>query len=897
MRVDITLGVPRPPDDGDDPLDGIIAGSTLGAMLARMAFDYPDQMLARIKTDHGDGTYTCDRPGTNILMKMVPSNSPEFAEQLAVGMTVVIKFYNRDRRKPFIWRIAGGFEEAAMLWPRVTGNVRNSFSADANYDFDASMSEVEILSSDHEGDDYGAGSVILGYTIAGVEYMAVLTRASDGKVIVVGFDLADPTTPAFFSDPGDGTTGLTGTTFSHQMNPLAFHFCEDTSQLVVIGFSSPGRVILLDAVTGEIDLDNSATPITGNLTGAGSGVVESMLVNFSLFFSYDAAYTRTSLEELGTIRAYDLTADLAELWTSAVMLELFPSSVTYPIVLSHLRLTGGRAYAFGPGGAPAYAETEEAIMLAVAGVDGMPLCTPAGTYPAAYNVANTIPENYSRYVFYDNFVGPRNGATNNVASDSYTLRAWLRALSAATGAYQASYDFPALAAADHYMVDTASFTFSVGASSEAILAVLYSYFGTFSQSVRGIPSHLEFDLSAGSYAASGDPSWETPNDLRPVIGSLSAAYNTRTWAKHSVADIPRAATVGGQQYLYPHYEFFSSPAGYHFDPCPYLERTSTSPLSYTAPPAIWLDADDNLYLSWVQPKQIISARHSSSGDILAAHQITAAAMAATPHPAQGSMTVEWFGTPRIFCMYRSFLASFTPQLGMRWSVETTKYVTDTEDASGLSLPYGSFVFRMLATSAGLYVLRTQRCDDFSSLPIAYNTARLANPGTFTRDYMNAQYTGHHNATAGDHEPLLWAKLILELRNLDTGAVIWTQTLHDPTGTGTPTCIPAADMFANGSGVQGRFDTADATWGGGGIGMNYGNYSLGTATGTMFSATAAGAVSTRAATTEDPQASGTNKAPDLKTRVNTAHAMLGGKLYYNGWSAADSKWVISRLVAE
>lgn len=122
MRVDITLGVPRPPDDGDDPLDGIIAGSTLGAMLARMAFDYPDQMLARIKTDHGDGTYTCDRPGTNILMKMVPSNSPELAEQLAVGMTVVIKFYNRDRKRPYIVRIAGGLGTVSHVWRQGEGD-------------------------------------------------------------------------------------------------------------------------------------------------------------------------------------------------------------------------------------------------------------------------------------------------------------------------------------------------------------------------------------------------------------------------------------------------------------------------------------------------------------------------------------------------------------------------------------------------------------------------------------------------------------------------------------------------------------------------------------------------------------------------------------------------------
>jgi hypothetical protein len=175
------------------------------------------------------------------------------------------------------------------------------------------------------------------------------------------------------------------------------------------------------------------------------------------------------------------------------------------------------------------------------------------------------------------------------------------------------------------------------------------------------------------------------------------------------------------------------------------------------------------------------------------------------------------------------------------------------------------------------------------MPIAYNSARFV--GT-TRDTLWASYTSGNNH-AGDHEPLLWAKLILEMRGAN-GAILWSQTLWDPTGTGTPTCIPAASMWATAKGIVGRFDHSTATWGSSGTGMNYGNYSLSATVGTMFSCDLAGNVETRTATDDDPQANGINIAPDLKVRVNAAHAVLNGKLYYNGWDSGDSKWVIRRL---
>lgn len=134
MRLDVGIGVPGGSDSDDaQVVEALRQGAQIGSMLARMRFDYPDQMLARVATDNDDGTYDCDRPGTLIYMSAVPVASIALAVHIVVGATVLIKFYKRDRRKPRIVAVAGGLgpEEALIGWLQGQANSSLRFSADS----------------------------------------------------------------------------------------------------------------------------------------------------------------------------------------------------------------------------------------------------------------------------------------------------------------------------------------------------------------------------------------------------------------------------------------------------------------------------------------------------------------------------------------------------------------------------------------------------------------------------------------------------------------------------------------------------------------------------------------------------------------------------------------------
>lgn len=116
MRLDINISAGMPPgDDGSATRAAAQIAGQMGHLLSRMEFDYPTQMLAVVKVDNDDGTYDCHRPGTSIYMSRVETISPVLAQRISVGMTVLIRFFRRDRNKPYIVRVAGGIAPASAL--------------------------------------------------------------------------------------------------------------------------------------------------------------------------------------------------------------------------------------------------------------------------------------------------------------------------------------------------------------------------------------------------------------------------------------------------------------------------------------------------------------------------------------------------------------------------------------------------------------------------------------------------------------------------------------------------------------------------------------------------------------------------------------------------------------
>ena len=839
------------------------------------------------------------------------------------------------------------------VWSRATGNRLNSFQSLVGLrlaveEIDTLISE--ILSSDHSLDpevaaDWGAGSILVAYRTGGRTMLAALTATTGVgaygfgfKAIVVGYDLATPETPAWSSAPGDGISGIPAYPdeavaslcqfyHTHQVHPMSLQYCEALDLLALI---HPGhaqgtkaipytRIVLMAAsamTVGEMTFEPGEfvreSIVLGSVAG-GCAVVEDLLVSAALFARVDAAQRQLNIysdtipppyedplsEEAassGSFRAYDLTSDTLDLlWFFNP--RTVASGAAHPIIYNPARTTGGKAYAFGPGNVPAYSKKRKAVFVAWAGRDGIPLADPL--YPASFSSSDIIPENWTAAVSYDNQHATSGTASNEVSSDAYIARAWLASINSLTGELRASYAFPPLDARDeaNYIVDSASFTFSLGAFPSLVqLGFTNVPYASKNQSLLGMLSEGQLDLSAGSYATSGHPDYEAQ---RPIIGSLSDLWNTETWATMNLTGTD--ANIGVQQYLFPHYLHWPAEAGYHFDACPYLERATSGWNNAAIPhqPQLTLDASDNLYMHYLQPVGVISARDSRTGSPMAAARIASATMPTTPAPTGGEITLEWFGVPRRYTMYRSFATSFDGGLARRWTRETTTYLTDTESDSGLSLPFGSHIFRQIATAAGIYVLRTERVT-FAAMPIGYYIANRA--GLYTKAYMQANYP-FVNQLAGDHEPLLWARVVLELWNRFDGTTIWRRVLWDPSEESitTPTCAPAAFMVATERGVTGRVDHCAATWGSSGSGFSYSNYSLSGLEGIMFSATSAGVLTTRAATNTDPQAAGINLALDNKARVNAAHAYVGGTLYHNSYSPPPSpglsKWTLSRMVVD
>lgn len=105
MKIELSIGLgpePEPEPESESPVNPLSPLSPFRGLNRFAEFAYPDQQLMRIATDNGDDTYDCDRPDTDIYMKRVPTSRLVGSNFLTVGQTVVVKFYSRDRRKPYI---------------------------------------------------------------------------------------------------------------------------------------------------------------------------------------------------------------------------------------------------------------------------------------------------------------------------------------------------------------------------------------------------------------------------------------------------------------------------------------------------------------------------------------------------------------------------------------------------------------------------------------------------------------------------------------------------------------------------------------------------------------------------------------------------------------------------
>lgn len=865
------------------------------------------------------------------------------------------------RRQPFIM----GEQQAREpilgardtdVWSRaLSGNARNTFDSLAGKgSFPAVSAVSQLILAQHQGVNWGAGSLLAAYRSGGRTMLAVLSETTGGQILYV-FDVANPAfwfsnqkdaigtqgdgitpIPGLIADSGGFAAGSFAPTHTHQQGASRLFYAESTDELILN--HGQIRVVKFAASTkgavkaGSITLDKA---FQDGIVFRIGGLAGDVLVGLEHSWSLDGALRRggsatpsAAVILAGSMRAYKLS-DATLQWSFDPM-ELFTGTgVTYPMICNSLGLLEELGTQ-GAGNLPAYAPKEKVIFGISKGRDGTPLATPAATWPAAFSVANSIPANYVQLGRPDNRPFVFDNRENGVSPDASAIRAWLFTLDA-TGNRRDTYAFPALRPEENNLVDNPSFALNPPASyldETALVGEPYNRQGykryleyqARSQTAVGLLEHGSIDMSAGTLPTAGHPAYGLGS---LVVGSLSDRHDTTSagWLTVQGGGVAPGggwqATVGGQQFLYPHWKTtWPTTANYYFDSCCLIRPRPVSGFTgtYADSPVLTVDVDENVYVHYLQPVKIVSGQTRKTGKIWAVHQITevsrptdlvnpnsdddpptgvAGPFARPPGwPGGGSIAIQWFAFPNVFVMYRSFLASFSKRAVLRWQVETTKYATDAINSSGLSLPFGSHVFKMLPTKAGVYILRTERVSNYG-LPIIHNSARWSNLDKPTLEAMSVA-----DDRIGDHEPLVYAKLVLEFRSRFGGAASWTRTLWEPT-VETPTCIPAAYMFLDNAGnVQGRFDRATATWGSSGPTLFYSNYLLSAVVGTMFRADKSGNVTTRPATLSDPQAAGINQAPDNKARVTSAHCVLDGTLYANTFSPPPSpglnKWVISKL---
>lgn len=248
MRLDINIaaGLPSP---GDDGFQGAQLGSQMGHLLARMEFDYPTQMLAVVKVNNGDGTYDCHRPGTNIYMSRVETISAVLAQRISVGMTVLIRFFRRDRNKPYIVRIGGlALFSGALAWPAYRSDFSRGNQLAGNYS--AGTPAGSALSVDDPIQwRHSNGTTYAWRETAATFYL----KSVDAEGASVQVELDKAWHDIILS--GDYVVGMNSAATSGLTGGLPVHFVHTTGQICVECRSASTLALIWQACLATFDIE------------------------------------------------------------------------------------------------------------------------------------------------------------------------------------------------------------------------------------------------------------------------------------------------------------------------------------------------------------------------------------------------------------------------------------------------------------------------------------------------------------------------------------------------------------------------------------------------------------------------------------------------------------------
>lgn len=829
-------------------VEALRQGAQIGSMLARMRFDYPDQMLARVATDNEDGTYDCDRPGTLIYMSAVPVASISLAVHIVVGATVLIKFYNRDRRKPRIVAVAGGLgaeEAATFYWVSSHGTSRGSFLAGA----ESSIIDTTVASTwfagpfgdNDQNNNFNRRPTLsmVHYPIGGVNHLVVLDGNVDATHHSLRAFILDGTE---FEIAGDDTwtTSMTiasGSSGVALPGHLWMQYNADADLLIAMRRTSS----FASGYTEIEFFDGASGASVGSFLNATDKHIFHLgwtTVGRYILRTYHAhttaAYTTGSPTETGTqqkILGMELSAEgvspvtLTPLWEFHPA-QLFDSANTTAPAGAVIRGMLGDFVA-------PYLATQEAIVVPVAG--HMPL-------------ANDERQNWAHFSKADLLQVGFIPAAGGYTLDTRECKAWLAALAVADGSVTWKYEFDALAADDtaHCVIDTSTF------GTAAVRADYSSGVNYFNFTYIGLPDdqHYDTDVVTGINVTLA----------RPDIGSQG---------------------VLGK--LFPQYKYWQYGAGYHFDTTTEIQSgdprsglNAPDPTSTNA--HIPADADDNTYMAYLQPYGVVSPIHpylhpTVATVMLDSNYIGRCGAKVVGHPdtpTAGDTTYDYevFDLPYRHTAWRSFLASWDSSGALRWRVELTFWGNDYQFSSASlagEVPYAGSVLRIVPTSTVVFVLRTIR------IPVA--AVSTEDP---TIQFGNClDYAGHRGRR--------FCKTVLEAYTPSSGGLLWQEVLYDPRDDGSAV-LPTQNRVA--SQPSTRYHCTGGVMYGSESGTPWviGHFRHGTpdleaaSASKVFTANAAGLVSSRDATLKDILLVG-NSGETNKFLPDAPHAIGDDSIWY------------------